>query len=185
MSKALCLSLLSSLILGATASATLAQTQPQSEQTVISKENSLGSLLKSPAFSIFSSLLDQADLLGAMDNERSLTLFVPDNKAFDSLPADMLPRLRQDPAYLRYFLLNHMHPEQMQIDSEQEPVTMSSRVDTDLVISKRSGLAYVNESRVITGNIQADNGVLHIINRPLLPPLRDLSDWNPEMEARP
>lgn len=185
MFKALCLSLLSSLILGANVSPVLAQTHSQREQAVISKENSLGSLLNAPRFSIFRGLLDQADLLGAMDKEESLTIFAPDNQAFDNLPLDMLPRMRQDTQYLRYFLLNHMHADRLQIDSQQESVSSSSRIGSDLVLSKRSGLIYVNESRVTQENLQANNGILHVINRPLLPPLRDLGDWNPVSEPTP
>ncbi len=185
MFKPICLSLFSSLILLASTSTVWAQSSPQPERRVISQENSLGSLLKSPQFSIFSSLLDQADLLGAIDKEENITLFVPDNKAFGQIAVDMLPRMRQDPKYLRYFLLSHMHRDQLQLDSQQESTETSSRIGTELLFSIRDGLTYVNEARVIQGNLQARNGVIHIINRPLLPPVRDLSNWDPNSGQSP
>ena len=185
MFKPLCLSLLSSMILVAGVPSVLAQTAPANNPGAISKQNTLGSLLKSPDFSIFRSLLDTADLLAAMDNEEQLTIFAPDNAAFLELPTDILPRMRQNPKFLRYFLLYHMHQGELQLGGKEDPNRTASWIGPHLEISQRSGLTYVNQSRVTQGNLNANNGVLHILNRPLSPPLRDLSKWDPQSEQRP
>jgi uncharacterized surface protein with fasciclin (FAS1) repeats len=78
------------------------------------------------------------------------TLLAPTDAAFEALPADMIAKLRSEPAVLRRVLEQHL------LDGS----VPSSALDATLSVGSAS---------VVTADVAAANGMLHVIDAVLLP----------------
>jgi transforming growth factor-beta-induced protein len=113
----------------------------------------------------------RADLVATLDGNRQFTVFAPTDAAFDDL-FDVLDVSSVDEipvGTLRTVLLYHVAPgERFAAD-----VVSSSRIRTVgkgfLWPSVSGGNAYVNDAQVIAADIDVSNGVIHVIDRVLLP----------------
>jgi len=113
----------------------------------------------------------RADLVSTLDGNRQFTVFAPTDAAFDDL-FDALGVTGVDDipvATLRAVLLYHVAPgERFAAD-----VVSSSRIRTVskgfLRPSVSGGNVYVNDAQVIAADIDVSNGVIHVIDRVVLP----------------
>lgn len=100
----------------------------------------------------------------------TLTLFAPVDAAFAHLPAGALDRLWADPPRLRKILLYHLvfgdvrSDDLLQID---EAPTVEGSV---LAIATSQGYQ-VNQANILTPDLIADNGAIHVIDSVLMPAL--------------
>jgi len=128
-------------------------------------------------FSILVAALQKANLVDAVaDKSASLTVFAPTNDAFNALLTDLgagsLDEIPQET--LTSVLLYHV------IDGKAMSSDLSSGYFPTLAVSGENNVSlYVNvengvfinkNSEVTTADIEADNGVIHVINKVLLPP---------------
>jgi uncharacterized surface protein with fasciclin (FAS1) repeats len=122
-------------------------------------------------FSTLMTLVTMAGLAETLAGEGSFTLFAPTNEAFAALPKETLGKLLQpeNRDLLRQVLTYHVvSGDRMAKDlrSEQVATVEGSRVRVRV---RRRGVR-VNNARVVTADIDAKNGVIHVIDRVLLPP---------------
>jgi transforming growth factor-beta-induced protein len=112
----------------------------------------------------------RADLVPALDGNRQFTVFAPTDAAFEDLfDALGVSGVNDIPVgTLRAVLLYHVAPgERFATD-----VVASSRIRT---VSKGflwpsvNGGVYINDAQVIAADIDVSNGVIHVIDRVLLP----------------
>lgn len=123
----------------------------------------------SGSFTTLKQALAAADLTETLSGEGPYTVFAPTDAAFAELPDGALEFLLQpeNQALLKEVLAYH-------VASEALP---SSDISTGLVETMGGGLAVrvdgddviVNNASVIQPDVQASNGVIHVINRVLLP----------------
>lgn len=113
----------------------------------------------------------RADLVDPLNANRQLTVFAPTDAAFEELFATLgVSGVSDIPvATLRAVLLYHVAPgERFSGD-----VIASDRIRTVskgfLVPSVHDGAAYVNDARIVAADVDASNGVIHVIDRVLLP----------------
>ena len=111
-----------------------------------------------------------ANLADALAAPGELTVFAPTDDAFAKLPADLINELLSDPnGALTQVLLYHVAPGSL---GSGEVLGMSS-IPTlqggQLAVSLRDDLPYVNDSQIIITDIQAKNGVIHVIDTVLVP----------------
>jgi transforming growth factor-beta-induced protein len=122
----------------------------------------------------FDHLIDavvRANLVSTLDGNRQFTVFAPTDAAFEDL-FDLLgvSSVHEIPVgTLRAVLLYHVAPgERFAAD-----VVSSTRIRTVgkgfLRPSVSNGTAYINDARVIATDIDVSNGVIHVIDRVLLP----------------
>ena len=116
-----------------------------------------------------------AGLAGALADGDNLTVFAPTDEAFAALPAgtveDLLKPENKDKlvAVLSY----HVLPRKLM--SNQLPGraihvrTIKSSGDRTLTVSKTSSGVTVDEANVVKADIAADNGVIHVIDKVMLP----------------
>jgi transforming growth factor-beta-induced protein len=122
----------------------------------------------------FDHLIDavvRADLVTTLDGHRQFTVFTPTDAAFEDLfDALGVSGVNDIPVgTLRSVLLYHVAPgERFAAD-----VLSSSRIRTVskgfLRPSVSGGNVYVNEARILATDIDVSNGVIHVIDRVLLP----------------
>lgn len=115
--------------------------------------------------------LVRADLVATLDGNRQFTVFAPTDAAFEDLfDALGVPGVSDIPVgTLRAVLLYHVAPG----ERFAEDVVSSSRIRTVskgfLWPSLEGGNAYVNDAQILATDIDVSNGVIHVIDRVLLP----------------
>lgn len=135
-----------------------------------------------PYLSTLLAALDEAGLVGAVsDEDADLTVFAPVNSAFDQLPEGTLETLLSDPAGdLTQILLYHVVAGSL---SSAELVAAGSATTlqgADVKVSSKRlrfwfwstpfNIVRINGQRVISADIQTDNGTVHLLGGVLLPP---------------
>jgi uncharacterized surface protein with fasciclin (FAS1) repeats len=123
-----------------------------------------------PQFSTLVSLVKRAGLVKALSGKKQLTVFAPTNAAFDKVPKKTLNALLEDKRLLRNVLLYHVVAGKVpakQVVKRKGAKTLAGDRVRFRVKGKR---VYVNDARVITPDIRASNGIIHGINRVLIPP---------------
>ena len=116
-----------------------------------------------------------AGLAGALGHTKDITVFAPTDEAFAKLPAGTVENLlkpenrHQLAAILKYHVVPARVPSSAAKVRSQEIGTLKSSGDTTIKVRKRFGAVRVDNARVISADIQADNGIIHVINKVLLP----------------
>ncbi len=125
-------------------------------------------------FSTLVSLVQKAGLVKALSSKKGkLTVFAPTNAAFAKLGKKTLKAVGKDKKLLRSILLYHVVKGAVPASTV---VTLNGkRVKTlngkKVKITIRKGpKVYVNSSRVIKTDVKASNGIVHVINKVLIPP---------------
>jgi uncharacterized surface protein with fasciclin (FAS1) repeats len=99
------------------------------------------------------------------------TVFAPTNAAFEALPESVRRVLLNDRELLAEVLAYHAIASQDPIFSRDISgrTTIRSLQRDELVIQKRAGDLWVNGVEVSDADIAASNGVIHVIDRVLIP----------------
>ena len=135
-----------------------------------------------PDFSTLVELLTAAELVETLKGEGPFTVFAPTNAAFEALAADLgtdmaglSAQMTGDIELLKKILLTHVYAGKVMaadtaaLDGQEvelvsgEKATVSSK---DGVVSLTIAASVAN---VTTADVEASNGVIHIIDKPLLP----------------
>jgi len=129
-----------------------------------------------PQLSLLAVLIDEAGL-GEMLGDPAgdpVTLFAPTDDAFDDLDADALAAIRADPDLLGQVLSHHAVPGITLMDDLVEgPVTALDGGTLEIEIT--GSAVTVSGAAIITADITATNGAVHVIDQVLVPDDIDLS----------
>ncbi len=125
-----------------------------------------------PQFSTLVSLVKEAGLVKTLSGKGPFTVFAPTNAAFKKVPAATLAALKADPDKLRAVLTYHVVPGTV---PASKVVTLNGKsvktVEGSTVkITVRGKSVKVNNAQVTKTDINAKNGVIHVINNVLIPP---------------
>ncbi len=131
------------------------------------------------SFSILTSLLKTAGLTVILQHpNNSLTMFAPTDEAFAKLPEGTLEWLQQpeNRETLIRVLTYHVIPRKRQISelSEGKLKTFAGKA-VNIEINSLTHQTMVNNAKILQSNIQASNGIIHVINQVLIPPNINLS----------
>lgn len=121
-------------------------------------------------FSTLVTALQKAELVETLQGEGPFTVFAPVNDAFAAIDPQALEALLADKAALTNVLLYHVIAGAVPAE-EAVKLTSATMVNGDTIslMVKEDGL-YLNENtKVITTDIQASNGIIHVIDTVLLP----------------
>ena len=123
-------------------------------------------------FKTLTKLLRRAGLVGALQQPGPYTVFAPTDAAFKKVPKQKLNVLLRNKAKLRAVLLYHVVPGKV---AAADVVKLSSAktLNGKRVRIRVSGMnVFVNNAKVTTPDVMASNGVIHVINRVLIPSAR-------------
>ncbi len=116
-----------------------------------------------------------AGLADALASGENLTVFAPTDEAFAKLPAGTVEELLKpkNKDKLAAILSYHVLPRQLvanQIPAGPIHVrTIKAGGDRTLAISKGADGVTVDNAKVISADIKADNGIIHVIDLVMLP----------------
>lgn len=122
-------------------------------------------------FNTLATALTEAGLIETLKGEGPFTVFAPTDEAFANLPDGALDDLLANPDQLSNVLLYHVVPGKVMAEDvlslDGESVETASGENISIRIEGDS--VYINDSLVTTTDIEASNGVIHVIDSVLLP----------------
>ncbi len=113
-----------------------------------------------------------ADLVTALSNAGPFTVFAPTNAAFDLLPAGTVDGLlkTEKKEDLIDILQYHVSLGVFKADSFTDGQVIGQVNGGNITITKKGDKIYVNGTALIVASIPASNGIIHVIDKVLLPP---------------
>ena len=127
--------------------------------------------IEAEGFNTLVTAIQEAGLVEALKGEGPYTVFAPTDQAFSELPEGTLDNLLENPDQLKNVLLFHVVNGKVMAE---DVVTMDgAMVDTllgeQVEINIEDGNVYINDSQVTVTDIEASNGVIHVIDTVLVP----------------
>lgn len=134
-------------------------------------------LVADPNMSTLVKLVTQAGLVDAV-NAGDFTIFAPNNAAFSALPSATLTALGNDVNALANVLKYHVVQGKVPSSaaSNELQLTTLNGQKVRFNIYKHNNAITVQGSRVITPDKTASNGVIHVLNKVMMPPEGDIVD---------
>ncbi|MFC4974966.1 fasciclin domain-containing protein [Halomonas beimenensis] len=112
-----------------------------------------------------------ADLVETLKGEGPFTVFAPTDEAFAALPEgtveDLLMPENQDT--LRAVLTYHVVPGKIMAEDAMAADSATTVQGQDLTITTMDGQVMIDDATVIQADIEASNGVIHVIDSVLMP----------------
>jgi uncharacterized surface protein with fasciclin (FAS1) repeats len=156
------------LALGAGA-ATATAGRASTARSDLGKKNLVQTAIAAGQFKTLASLLTKAGLAKTLESKGPFTVFAPTDAAFAKVPKATLAALGKNKAKLRAVLLYHVV--KGKVTAAQAKMLHSARTleGKSLPIHVKGGKLIVGGATVVKANVQASNGVIHVINRVLIP----------------
>src|SRR5690606_14547730 len=123
-------------------------------------------------FSTLEAALMKAGLVEALSADGPFTVFAPTNAAFQSAGITALDVYTAE--QLRQVLLYHVVDGKVNAPNLQDGQEVATLNDTDFYVSLNEGVVINGTTKVTTADVEATNGVVHVIDRVLLPPSQDI-----------
>jgi transforming growth factor-beta-induced protein len=122
--------------------------------------------------------IDAASLRATLAGSGPFTVFAPTNDAFAAVDADVLTFLLATPAELSKVLTYHVvSGKVMSTDLSSGPVN-TLNTGQSVTVDLSSGVK-INDASVTTADVETTNGVVHIIDKVMIPENLDLSGMLP------
>jgi uncharacterized surface protein with fasciclin (FAS1) repeats len=120
-------------------------------------------------FSTLVTALTEAGLVETLQGEGPFTVFAPTNDAFAALPEGTLDALLADKAALTDVLLYHVVPGKVMAADVVTLDEAETAQGEAVAIAVDGDKVMINESQVIIPDIEASNGVIHVVDAVLVP----------------
>jgi uncharacterized surface protein with fasciclin (FAS1) repeats len=115
--------------------------------------------------------IDACSLDGVLSGPGSLTLFAPTDAAFSALPPGTVAALLGNLPLLTDILKHHVVAGSVLSTALSNNQVVTTLIGTNVTVTMTGGNVYIDNAMVTTADVLADNGVVHIIDAVLLPPI--------------
>jgi uncharacterized surface protein with fasciclin (FAS1) repeats len=120
-------------------------------------------------FDTLVSLVKRARLAKTLSGEGPYTVFAPTDAAFKKVPASTLEALLKDRAALRNVLLYHVAAGRYPAKRVVKQKSIETLVGQRIKVSTRGNTVRVAGAKVVQADVTASNGVIHAIDKVLIP----------------
>jgi uncharacterized surface protein with fasciclin (FAS1) repeats len=120
------------------------------------------------SFTTLVAAVEAAGLAGTLAEGGPFTVFAPSDEAFAKLPAETVESLLADPAKLTDVLTYHVVLGRVTAADAAGLASAPTVQGSDLPISTDGGV-HVGDASVVSADIEAANGLIHVIDRVLVP----------------
>lgn len=124
--------------------------------------------IKAGSFNTLVKAVEAADLVDILKSPGPYTVFAPIDEAFARMPEGTLDSLLQDIPKLKKILTYHVLFGDVRTDNLLE-LEEAETVEGSIVTIDTTNGYKVNQAVVVTPDIIADNGVIHVIDSILMP----------------
>jgi len=140
-----------------------ASMQPQNVAQVIGSDPNLSTLSK---------LISDTGLTETLSGTGPFTVFAPTNDAFKAVPAKTMSELAGNKEMLKQVLTYHVVPVKATA-AEVKPGNVKTVNGANVALARTANFVTVEEALVTGADKSATNGVVHVIDRVLLPPRKN------------
>lgn len=124
-----------------------------------------------PDLSTLSKMISDAGLTQTLSGAGPFTVFAPTNAAFEAVPAKTMDELTKNKEMLTQVLTYHVIPAKAGA-ADVKQGSVKSVNGANLALSRAGTYVTVEDAVVTKSDLNATNGVVHVVDRVLLPPKR-------------
>lgn len=132
------------------------------------KKDVVDTAVAAGSFKTLATALKAAGLVDTLKGPGPFTVFAPTDEAFAKLPAGTLEALLKDIPKLRSILTYHVVAGKVSSGDVAKISTAATLQGQNLRVDASNGVK-VNQASVIKADIEASNGIIHVIDAVLLP----------------
>ncbi len=126
--------------------------------------------VKAGSFNTLVAAVKAAGLVDTLKGAGPFTVFAPTDEAFSKLPDGTVDALLKDIPKLKKILTYHVVSGKVKAADFSLTLKSATTVEgSDVTIDHSDGSVKVNNATVSTPDVDADNGVIHIIDTVLIP----------------
>ncbi len=127
--------------------------------------------MNNPDLSTLVSALQAADLVATLQSDGPFTVFAPTNAAFEALPAGTLEDLLkpENKEKLASILKYHVVSGEVMSSDLQDGQTAPTVEGSNITVKLDGQNAMINDARVVAADVEASNGVVHVIDKVIMP----------------
>ena len=125
---------------------------------------------QTPQFSTLLSLVKKAGLAETLSKPGAYTVFAPTNAAFAKVPKATLDKLAKNPAALKRVLLYHVVTGTVPAAKVVTLTSAKTLAGPSVKIRVTGKTVRVNTAKVTKADVKASNGIVHVVDRVLIPP---------------
>jgi uncharacterized surface protein with fasciclin (FAS1) repeats len=140
-----------------------------SAASACAKKDIVETAVEAGQFNTLASLLKKAGLVKTLKGKGPYTVFAPTDAAFAKVPKATLDALGQDKAKLRSVLLYHVAGRKLTAAKIVKRPSVKTLNGQRVRIRVRGETVRVGGARVTTADVRASNGIIHVINKVLIP----------------
>jgi uncharacterized surface protein with fasciclin (FAS1) repeats len=123
------------------------------------------------SFKTLATALNEAGLIETLKGKGPFTVFAPTDEAFAKIPADVLNNLLKDKEALAKVLLYHVVSGKV-MSTDVVKLKSAKTVEGSIVkIAVKGKSVMINKAKVVTADVEASNGVIHVIDTVIMPPV--------------
>jgi uncharacterized surface protein with fasciclin (FAS1) repeats len=134
-------------------------------------QNIVDTAVAAGSFTTLAKALTAADLVGTLKGQGPFTVFAPTDAAFAKLPAGTLESLLkpENKDKLRRILTYHVVAGEVRAADVVKLQSAKAVSGDSIAVKVRDGKVHVDDASVTKADIQASNGVIHVIDAVILP----------------
>jgi len=159
--------LAASVVAGAASAGSRSQPEPRQQG-----KNVVETAIAAGSFKTLVSLVKQAGLADTLATGGKFTVFAPTDAAFAKVPKKTLRSLGSNPAKLRAVLLYHVVRGKLPAQRVVKRNSLKTLNGASVRVRAKGKSVKINNARVLKANVGASNGMIHVVNRVLVPPAR-------------
>ncbi len=112
-----------------------------------------------------------AELVETLSGEGPFTVFAPTDEAFAALPAGTVESLvkPENKEQLTGILTYHVVAGKVMSGDLSDGMTAATVNGTDITVRIQDGKVHINDAEVVMADVETDNGVIHVINKVIIP----------------
>lgn len=126
-------------------------------------------LARDPQLSTFNRLVAQAGMAEELRMAGPLTVFAPSDEAFKAVPAKTMEALAADRAQLKAVLSYHVIRGRLAA-ADVKPGHAKTLQGANVTLAQAGSFITVDDAIVQQGDLVATNGMVHVVDRVLMPP---------------
>lgn len=135
---------------------------------VASANDLIDTAATSGSFKTFLATVKAAGLTDSLRNQGPFTVFAPSDEAFAKLPDGTIESLMKDKVKLAQLLSHHIVPGKLLV-AEAKPGPLKTIQGDSIKLTSDNGMITVDGARVTQSDLKADNGVIQVIDKVILP----------------
>ncbi len=143
---------------------------PSAQAQAAAPKNIVETAVAAGSFKTLVAAVQAAGLVETLQGAGPFTVFAPTDEAFAKLPAGTVEALLKDPAALKQILLYHVVAGKVMAADAVKLTEAKTVQGSAAKISVMGGKAMIGNAHIVTTDIVASNGVIHVIDTVILPP---------------